>query len=111
MATSTDYYYGDGGHNTITPVKTEEKEKEEPIAPIDNNWNNPFYDVQLGDWLYADVSYVTENGLFYGTNSNTFSPNLPMSRAMLVTVVGRLAGINPAGVSFDDVEANQCYRP
>ena len=52
--------------------------------------------------------------LFYGTSETTFSPNIPIARGMLVTVLGRLNGIDPAeyvGESFDDVDVNKYYAP
>jgi len=77
-------------------------------------WKNPFYDVNVGDWFYADVKFVAMNGLFYGTSETTFSPNTAMTRGMVVTVLGRLTGIDPAEydqASFDDVDQNQYYAP
>jgi len=77
-------------------------------------WVNPFTDVFEGDWFYDDVKFVHQNGLFAGTSANTFSPQMPMTRGMVVTVLGRLAGIDLAdysGVSFDDVDTAQWYAP
>lgn len=53
--------------------------------------NMRFTDVRKKDWFYEDVAYVVENGLFHGTSKTTFSPNAPMTRGMLVTVLYRLA--------------------
>ena len=77
-------------------------------------WANPFIDVNADDWFFEDVAYVVQNGLFNGTSANTFSPNAPMTRGMVVTVLGRLAGIDIAdysGDSFDDVDTAQWYAP
>jgi hypothetical protein len=78
-------------------------------------WVNPFGDVKESDWFYGDVAYAHANGLFGGTGADTFSPGAPMSRGMLVTVVGRLAGANVGGYagasSFSDVFAAQYYAP
>lgn len=52
----------------------------------------PFTDVLSTDWFYDDVVFAYENGLFSGTSATTFSPNAPMTRAMLVTVLYRLEG-------------------
>lgn len=56
---------------------------------------NDFTDVPTSEWYYEAVKYVTDAGLFSGTSGNTFSPNETMTRAMVVTVLGRLAGIKP----------------
>ncbi|MDR1204419.1 MAG: S-layer homology domain-containing protein, partial [Peptococcaceae bacterium] len=78
-------------------------------------WANPFGDVHAGDWFYGDVAYAHRNGLFGGTSAVTFSPNLPMNRAMLATVLGRMAKVNAsvyaAAFSFGDVAAGQYYAP
>ena len=52
----------------------------------------PFVDVAQGDWYESAVEYAYTNGLFSGTSADAFSPNLTMNRAMLVTVLYRLAG-------------------
>ena len=51
----------------------------------------PFVDVAQGDWYESAVEYAYTNGLFSGTSADAFSPNLTMNRAMLVTVLYRLA--------------------
>ena len=81
---------------------------------IQQPWENPFIDVHEDDWFYDDVKFVNQNGLFEGTSANIFSPNMPMTRGMVVTVLGRLAGIDIAdhsGDSFDDVDTAQWYAP
>ena len=51
-----------------------------------------FTDVHESDWFYDEVQYVAEKELFKGTAADTFSPNESMTRAMIVTVLYRLAG-------------------
>ena len=55
-------------------------------------WINPFSDVRESDWFYGTVEFANRNGLFAGTSADTFSPNSPMTRNMLWTVLGRLDG-------------------
>lgn len=50
-----------------------------------------FVDVPQGAWYEDAVQYVREHGMMSGTSSQTFSPNETMSRAMLATVLYRLA--------------------
>ena len=77
----------------------------------------PFVDVAQGDTLdRVLVEYAYTNGLFSGTSADAFSPNLTMNRAMLVTVLYRLAGspeeeLNSAQASFWDVAADSWYAP
>ena len=49
-------------------------------------------DVSAGAWYYDAVEYALEKGLFSGTGVDSFSPNLPMTRAMLWAVLARLDG-------------------
>lgn len=70
-----------------------------------------FGDVTPNSWFYEDVRFVCEKGIMIGTSDQTFSPNVAMSRAMLTTVLYRLAG-SPAveaAVVFSDVPTNQWY--
>ena len=68
--------------------------------------HTPFYDVSQTDWFYAPVGYAYENGLFSGMDANHFSPGSPMNRAMLMSVLHRMAGVPaPVGqISFQDVK-------
>ena len=61
-------------------------------------------------WAAEAVEFVTARGLFSGTSSGSFSPDAPMNRGMLVTVLHRLEN-TPQGAtqSFDDVTAGQYY--
>ena len=85
-----------------------------PVDPPADGWTNPFIDVDTANWFYGNVKYVHQNNLFAGTSANTFSPQMSMSRGMVVTVLGRLAGIDTAtygGASFSDVDGNMYYSP
>ena len=70
-----------------------------------------FSDVLDSAWYAGAVSYVTEYALFNGTGGTLFSPDLNMTRSMLVTVLYRCAGA-PAvtgTIPFRDVAAGQWY--
>ena len=72
--------------------ETEPEPEQEP-----ESWINPFNDVKEKDWFYEAVRFTNQNGLFAGTSSNTFSPSIPMTRAMFWTALGRLDGNNFSG--------------
>jgi len=74
-------------------------------------WENPFADVWETDVYFDDVKYVYQNGLMIGTGDDTFSPDTTLTRAMLVTILWRVAGqpIVDSPVDFFDVPANQWY--
>lgn len=74
----------------------------------------PFDDVSRLDGYYASVRYVYDKGLFQGVSSTKFAPDAPLTRAMFVTVLGRLCNVNAnafVGSAFDDVEAGRWYTP
>jgi hypothetical protein len=71
----------------------------------------PFTDVPTTSWYYNPVKYVFNAGLFSGTSGTTFSPEMTMSRGMMVTVLYRLAG-QPSGsgtLTFTDVPTGSYY--
>ena len=76
---------------------------------------NPFQDVRQDSWYYDAVQYVHANGLFYGTSKTIFWPEGAMTRGMFVTVLGRMAGVNPEDYdgprAFTDVAETAYYAP
>ena len=74
-------------------------------------WKNPFLDVKPEDVWYDAVRYVNEAGLFLGVSDTSFAPEGAMTRAMFVTVLGRLAGASGSGKpsAFTDVEPGLWY--
>ena len=72
-----------GGSRPPVSVKEEEpKVFQEDTTPS-------FSDVKNSDWYFDAVSFVTRSNIMKGTSSSTFSPDLPLTRAMLVTVLYR----------------------
>ncbi len=74
----------------------------------------PFADVPSDSWYASAVRYVCANGFFNGTSATTFAPEGNMTRAMFVTVLGRMAGVDPAdypGTDFTDVQEGLWYAP
>ena len=76
---------------------------------------NPFADVKSGSWYEAAVLYARANGFFDGTSATTFEPEGSMTRAMFVTVLGRMAGVKAAdyagATDFSDVAEGTWYAP
>lgn len=74
--------------------------------------NMKFVDVTADKWFYDAVEYVFQKGYFKGTSETTFSPNATMTRAMFVTVLGRMAGVpenREANTKFADVNKDSYY--
>ena len=61
------------------------------FTPLAESKLHDFTDV-YGHWGLENISYAVLKGLFAGTTDTTFTPNGKMTRAMLVTVLSRLAG-------------------
>ena len=76
---------------------------------------NPFTDVKQSDWYYSAVQYARVNGFFGGVSETLFAPSGTMTRGMFVTVLGRMAGVDPANYAgapeFSDVAADAYYAP
>ena len=71
----------------------------------------PFTDVAETDWFHDAVQYAYENGLMDGVGDGQFAPNATTNRAMVVTILYRLAG-EPAvsgDAAFTDVADGLWY--
>ena len=80
------------------------KEYEPPVDPVDPDYplisilpvltkDLPFTDVTSTDWFYSDVKYAYETGLMTGTSADAFSPEAPVTRGMVMTILARREGI------------------
>lgn len=70
-----------------------------------------FTDVAEADWFYDEVYYAYNKGLMNGTGETTFAPAAKLNRAMLATILYRMAG-SPAVTgdnAFTDVADGQWY--
>lgn len=89
---------GTSPDNSDSPVKNEEK-------------TDLFDDVKSGEWYYDAVKYMREKGFMKGTSDNEFSPGMPITRAMFVTILYRIENepeVNIGNV-FSDVGENEYY--
>ncbi len=64
-------------------------------------------------WAKDSINFVAARGIFNGTSATTFNPEGELSRGMLVTVLGRLEGVDVSSYNctFADVNKNQYYAP
>ena len=63
-------------------------------------WVNPYTDVAASAWYYDAVGYASANGLMGGVGGSAFDPEGTMNRAMVWTVIARLAGQTISGGSW-----------
>ena len=90
---------------TVSAVFVSEDQGEIAEEPL------PFTDVASDAWYAQAVAYVYRQGLMSGTAQDRFSPDLTTNRAMLVTILYRLAG-SPAvdgGSAFTDVSGGDWF--
>ena len=74
---------------------------------------NVFTDVTTDHWAYDTIDRVFSEGIFRGVTATEFSPDTPLTRAMLVTVLYRMAGepdVSGLKANFKDVPGDYwCY--
>jgi len=87
-----------------------------PLAALqesspDVSWSEPFTDVNETDWFYDAVGFMVTNELMSGTGVEQFSPDMNLTRAMIVTILWRLEGspIAANNSNFNDVANNRWY--
>ena len=73
-----------------------------------------FSDVSQDAWYYDAVDWAQENGIMDGVSDGVFNPDGSMTRAMLVTILYRLAGEpdmpeSDWGYPYSDVAADSWY--
>ena len=68
-----------------------------------------------GAWFSDAVTYAYIHGLFNGTGENTFSPYDTMTRAMFITVIGRMTGADvskyQSNIPSSDADMDPYYAP
>ena len=95
-------------------TKTVERFEIKDFTTLNTAKNFPFKDVSKLDNSYAAIKYVYYNGLFNGVSSDRFAPKSTLTRAMFVTVLGRLCEVDTdsyTGASYIDVKAGLWYSP
>ena len=110
----------DDDYRPVSPVKpggTQKPQPEQPGQPEQPEQPEPetpapvYTDVAEHQWFAPAVSFVTERNLMVGTAPGQFEPEGRMTRAMMATVLHRLAG-TPAGsgaAGFIDVTAERWF--
>ena len=118
------WYLDDQGN--ITPCETMYDVRTETVIFTTNHFSlyvigyeksvasDPFTDVSASDWFHDAVAYAYENSLMNGMGENEFRPNATTNRAMVVTILYRLAGSpdlsnENLGYPFADVDASSWY--
>lgn len=73
-----------------------------------------FDDIKEGEWYSDAVAYMVDGGYMNGVSDTEFAPDSGMTRAMFVTVLGRMDGVDPNKYTkkiFPDVSMETWYGP
>lgn len=96
----------------------DEEVKDEEVKDENTNTNSSsvsetFTDISTSSWYYDTVNKAYNNKWFSGLTENSFGPDNNMTRAMLVTVLGRFDNtvINTTSNEFTDVPSDMYYAP
>jgi len=81
------------------------------VYDMDDRYEKPRFADTRGHWAEESILFCVDSGLFQGTGERQFSPEQPMTRAMLVTVLWRMAGKPAADGAdiFSDVADSAYY--
>lgn len=82
------------------------------IYSMGDKYVKPIFSDIKYHWARKGIEYACNHSLFNGTSDTEFSPETPMSRAMLVTVLWRLDGKERVSSSadFKDVKSGAYYE-
>jgi len=67
-----------------------------------------------GHWGEENINYTASRGVLCGTDEGEFSPDMPVTRGMFATAMGRMHGIDTdlyTQNAFSDVSENEYYAP
>lgn len=114
LAVRYDGYTLEGWYDRDTGKRITTSTIADEYRVVNAKWVNSglnFTDILSNAWYYPYVKEACEAKLFSGTSETTFSPDESMSRAMLVSVLYRLAGKpNCSGnLPFTDVASGTWY--
>ncbi len=111
-------YYYENGKKVYVKMSAEIDGRIHFIAPVNAVYrlaeNTVIFDDIAGHWAEENIIYAAAREIFTGVSENAFAPDSNMTRAMFVTVLGRLAGVSAdvnRASEFEDVPAGQWYTP
>lgn len=72
----------------------------------------PYHDI-TGHWAQENIEFCSDLGLLSGTGSGKFSPDMTLTRAMIVSILWRMEGSPTANIntSFTDVPDDVWFAP
>ena len=82
-----------------------------PVAALAADYDD-FADLKKDVWYTPYINFVLEKGYFIGMSDTEFAPNANMTRAMFVTVIARMEGVevdDTVATQFEDVKTGVWY--
>lgn len=114
-------YIDNGGNQAILPIcYTDDSLYTSYVANKPGTYKLTFgykkYSDTANHWGEEYIDFVSARGLFGGTTPTEFSPEDTMTRAMFITVLGRMHSVEISQYEgknsfFDDVDTAQYYAP
>ena len=104
----------EGDSVTVRSVKLARTAAQAKEMAADNRRADAFTDLDKKSWYYPAARYNIVNKNIYGMTDTTFAPSAVLTRAMFVTMLGRIEGIDPAdypGGYFSDVKEGAWMAP
>lgn len=71
-----------------------------------------FKDLDLSKWYHESTDFVIDNKLMMGVSDDLFAPDMPLTRAMFVTVLFRINGspeLKNKSIPFADVKGDEYF--
>lgn len=102
----------------LTDGSTTPEEEDDTDDATDDNTDDSteetthsFTDVKDSDWFAPYVAYAVEEGIMSGVSTTEFAPNTNTSRAMIATIMAKIAGEDTSASvnTFTDVPDGQWY--
>ena len=85
-----------------------------PVSPAASGVVSAFADVSESSWYYDAVVFLHNKGYMNGTSEDTFSPDIPLSRGMLMCILGVINKVDKSEFMysyFNDCTVDQYYTP
>ena len=83
-------------------------------APSGSGDQSAFFIDLDGHWAKGSAMFMADRGYMNGVGNFRFAPDDPVTRAMFVTVLGRVAGVKAGEYTsspFEDVKVSEWYGP
>ncbi len=94
----------------ITATFAEDPDWTEPEPEPSTDVSDLFIDIAPDAWYKDAVQYAYDNGLMTGVSDTEFAPEQTTTRAMIVSILARLEGVESAeAAGFADVDDNDWY--